>query len=340
MNLFNHCVLLKALFFRHCTGTSYLNASMMQEEDSETGSATVTALIVVGVAAVLLAGLMWRQQVQIRVLENARDRVQAQWLQRAAVDFARLVLVEDQRSSQFDHLGEAWALPLADGKVADFLKNTEIPDEIAAVTLRGQLTDAQSQFNLSNLWDKGFKSVNSSGVQEYGRLLEALGIDKNLAQQTAQGLLQTDMPLYDLEGLLRLPSYSQDILEQLRPFVLVLPILTTVNVNTVSPEVLMAAIPGLNRSAASGFVQQRSTTPVKTIDEMTAIFNKMGVAQGIKLDPSLIDVRSQFWLARSEIRLGRGIFVSSSLIQRSQNPLPSGNFTQVIWSKAGKMSIE
>lgn len=103
----------------------------------ERGSATVTALIVVGVAAVLLAGLMWRQQIQVRTLENARDRVQAQWLQRAAIDFARLVLVEDQRNSQIDHLGEAWALPLADGKVADFLKNADVPDEIAAVTLQG-----------------------------------------------------------------------------------------------------------------------------------------------------------------------------------------------------------
>ena len=303
----------------------------------ERGSATVTALIVVGVAAVLLAGLMWRQQIQIRTLENARDQVQAQWLQRAAIDFARLVLVEDQRNSQIDHLGEAWALPLADGKVADFLKNTDVPDEIAAVTLQGQLIDAQSQFNLANLWDKSFKTVNPSGVQEYGRLLDALGLDKNLAQQTAQGVLQMDMPIYDLEGLLKLPSYSPAILEQIRPFVTILPILTTVNVNTASAEVLMAAIPGLTRSAAGAFVQQRAATPLKSADEITTLLNKMGASQGITLDASLVDVRSQFWLARSEIRMGRGIFVSSALIQRSQNPLPSGNFTQVIWSKTGKV---
>ena len=307
---------------------------------SERGSATVTALIVVGVAAVLLAGLMWRQQIQIRTLENARDRVQAQWLQRAAIDFARLVLVEDQRNSQIDHLGEAWALPLADGKVADFLKNADVPDEIAAVTLQGQLIDAQSLFNLTNLWDKSFKTINPPGVQEFGRLLDALGLDKNLAQLTAQGVLQTDMPIYDLEGLLRLPAYNSGILEQIRPFVTVLPILTTVNVNTASPEVLMAAIPGLTRSAASSFVQQRAVTPLKTADELTSLFNKMGTSQGISIDASLIDVRSQFWLARSEIRMGRGIFVSSALIQRSQAPLPSGNFTQVIWNKTGKLASE
>ncbi len=301
------------------------------------GSATVTALIVVGVAAVLLTGLMWRQQIQIRTLENARDQVQAQWLQRAAIDFARLVLVEDQRNSQIDHLGEAWALPLADGRVADFLKNADVPDEIAAVTLQGQLLDAQSQFNLANLWDKGFKTINTPGVLEYGRLLEALGLDKNLAQLTAQGILQMDMPLYDLEGLLKLPAYNPEILEQLRPFVSILPILTTVNVNTASPEVLMAAIPGLSRSAAGAFAQQRAASPLKSADEIVTLLNKMGASQGVSLDASLVDVRSQFWLARSEIRMGRGIFVSSSLIQRSLSPLPGGNFTQVIWSKTGKV---
>jgi general secretion pathway protein K len=261
-------------------------------------------------------------------------------LQRAAIDFARLVLVEDQRSTQYDHLGETWALPLADGKVADFLKNADVPDEIAAVTLRGQLTDAQSQFNLNNLWDKDFKGINAAGVQEYGRLLEAIGLDRGLAQLTAQGVLQADMPLYDLEGLLSLPAYNPMILEQIRPFVSILPILTTVNVNTAPPEVLMAALSGLSRSAAASFVQQRSTSPIKSLDEITGLLNKMGLAQGVTIDAALVDVRSQFWLGRTEIRLGRGIFVSSALIQRSQTPLPSGNLTQVIWSRTGKTAIE
>ncbi len=307
---------------------------------SEKGSATITALIVVGVAAVMIAGLIWRQQIQVRSLGNFRDRVQALWLQRAAIDFARLVLVEDQRNSQVDHLGEAWALPLADGKIADFLKNTEVPDEIATVTLRGQLIDAQSFFNLNNLWDKDFKIINTAGVQEYGRLLDSLGLDRNLAQLTAQGVLDGDMPLYNLEGLLRIASYNVAILEQIRPFVTILPTLTTVNVNTASPEVLMAAIPGLNRATASSFVQQRSATPLKSLDAVTALLNQLGLAQTVSIDASLIDVRSQFWLASSEIRLGRGIFVGSALIQRSQSPLPSGNFTQVIFNKTGKFFAE
>jgi general secretion pathway protein K len=165
-------------------------------------------------------------------------------------------------------------------------------------------------------------------------------LDKNLAQMTAQGILQADMPIYDLEGLLRLPSYNLGILEQIRPFVVILPNLTAVNVNTAPAEVLMAAIPGLSRSAATSFVQQRAPSPLKSTDEMTALLNKMGFSQGVSINAALVDVRSQYWLARSEIRLGRGIFINSTLIQRSPTPLPTGNYTQVIWNKTGKMTAD
>jgi general secretion pathway protein K len=292
---------------------------------------------VVGVAAVLIAGLMWRQQVQVRALENARDRIQALWLQRTAIDFGRLVLVEDQRTSQYDHLGEAWALPLADGKIADFLKNTDVPDEIATVTFNGQLSDAQGLFNLTNLWDRQFQSINPAGVQAFARLLDALGLDKGLAQQAAQAALQSDMPIYDVDGLLRLPNFNPAIVQQLRPFVSVLPTVTAVNVNTASPEVLMAAINGLSRGAANSFVQQRATAPLKSLDEVTALLNKVGSGAGLAADAGLVDVKSQYWIARTEIHLGRGIFINSALIQRSPSPLPNGNFTQVLWSKTGKM---
>jgi general secretion pathway protein K len=87
-------------------------------------------------------------------------------------------------------------------------------------------------------------------------------------------------------------------------------------------------------------VQQRATTPIKSVDEITALLNKLGSAQGVAIDASLVEIRSQYWLARSEIRMGRGIFVNSALIQRSQTPLPNGNFTQVIWSKTGKMALD
>ena len=307
---------------------------------TQTGSATITALIVVGVSVVLMASLMWRQQLQVRTLENLRDRTQVLWLQHGIIDFARLVLAQDGRTSQYDHLGESWALPLADSKVADFLKNADIPDELQSVTVQGRLTDAQGLFNLTNLWNNQFQGINAGGVTAYGRLLAALGLDANLAQQTAQAVLQTQIPLVDLDGLASMPGYTPALIEKLRPHVAVLPINTAINVNTASTEVLMAAFAGLSRSAANNLVQYRTAAPMKALDEITTLLTKAGAGAGVAVDGSLVNVKSQFWLAQSEIRLGSGIFVNSALIRRSPVPLPSGIFTQVIWNKSVRMLPE
>ena len=307
---------------------------------TQTGSATITALIVVGVSVVLMASLMWRQQLQVRTLENLRDRTQVLWLQHGIIDFARLVLAQDGRTSQYDHLGESWALPLADSKVADFLKNADIPDELQSVTVQGRLTDAQGLFNLTNLWNNQFQGINAGGVSAYGRLLAALGLDANLAQQTAQAVLQTQIPLVDLDGLASMPGYTPALIEKLRPHVAVLPINTAINVNTASAEVLMAAFAGLSRSAANNLVQYRTAAPMKALDEITTLLTKSGAGAGVAVDGSLVNVKSQFWLAQSEIRLGSGIFVNSALIRRSPVPLPSGIFTQVIWNKSVRMLPE
>ncbi len=307
---------------------------------AQTGSATITALIVVGVSVVLMASLMWRQQLQVRTLENLRDRTQVLWLQHGIPDFARLVLAQDGRTSQYDHLGESWALPLADSKVADFLKNADIPDELQSVTVQGRLTDAQGLFNLTNLWNNQFQGINAGGVSAYGRLLAALGLDANLAQQTAQAVLQTQIPLVDLDGLASIPGYTPALIEKLRPHVAVLPINTAINVNTASAEVLMAAFAGLSRSAANNLVQYRTAAPMKALDEITTLLTKAGAGAGVAVDGSLVNVKSQFWLAQSEIHLGSGIFVNSALIQRSPVPLPSGIFTQVIWNKSVRMLPE
>ena len=306
----------------------------------EKGSATITALIVVGVAAVLIAGLMWRQELQIRALENLRDRTQASWLQRAAIDFARLVLVEDQKTSQSDHLGEAWALPLIDSKVADFLKNVDVPDEISNVTVLGGLIDAQGIFNLTNLWDAGFKSINPSGVQTYANLLEALGLDRNIAQKTAQLFLDRGLPLTDIESLSLVPSCTRLVLMKLVPFITILPVPTKINVNTASAEVLIAIFPGMSRSSAEAFVRQRNLNPIKSFDGIASLFSRIGSSQNITSSLDVVDVRSQFWLAHSEIRMRSNRFISSALIQRSTTILPSGDFTQIIWNRHLRMLAE
>jgi hypothetical protein len=102
----------------------------------------------------------------------------------------------------------------------------------------------------------------------------------------------------------------------------------------------MSAIPGLSRSAATNMVQQRATRPIKTLDELRASLNQANGTQASAIDASLLVVKSQFWLAGSEIRLGRGLFISSTLIQRSPKVLSDSDITHVVWSKTGRIAAE
>lgn len=304
----------------------------------EAGASTITALIVLGLAAVLLSSLLWRQQFQVRQVQNARDRAQALWLERGVVDFARLVLREDLRISNHDHLGESWALPLVDSRVADFLKNAEIPDEIAAVNLQGQLIDAQSRFNLTNLWDANLKNINRNWVESYARLLERLSLDRNLANLTAQAVLQSANPLVTIDELRTYWFYTPAMIERLRPYVVVLPKATPINLNTAGSEVLEAVIIGIGLSQAERWVRERSTAPPKNLAEAKNLWNQLGLGNQINFDAAVADTKSEYWLARSEITMPRGIFVNSALIWRSPAPIAGsgGNFTKVIWNASEK----
>ena len=310
-----------------------LHSKSNQRYHRENGSATITALIVVGVAAAVISGLVWRQQLQIRNIENIRDRTQAHWLQHGMIDFARLVLTQDMRTSQSDHLGEAWALPLNDSKVADFLKNADIPDEIKSVSVNGAITDAQSLFNLNNI-------STTNGVLIFSRLLTTIGLNPNLAQQTAQSLQERQIVFSDVYDLIGIPGYNESMVEVLRPFVITLPTTSTINFNTAPAEVLMAVFPTLTRSTANNLVQQRTNTPAKDLNEISTILARSGAGINVIVDASLINVSSQFWLTNSEVKIGNGVFMNTSLIQRSLTPLPSGNYTQVIWNKTNRMLSE
>lgn len=300
---------------------------------SENGSATITALIAVGVAAVVIGGLVWRQQLQIHNIENLRERTQAQWLQRGMVDFARLVLTQDMRTSQADHLGETWALPLNDSKVADFVKNVDIPDELKSISVNGAITDAQGLFNLSNL-------SSATGVLVYSRLLTNLGLNPSLAQQTAQTLQEKQIAIQDVSDLIAISGYSESMIKILRRYVIALPTTSTVNINTAPAEVLMAVFPALSRSSANNMVQQRSNTPVKNISEMNTLLTRSGAGSNVTVDASLVSINSQFWIADSAVKIGNSVFKNTSLIQRSSEPLPLGNYTQVIWNKTNRILSE
>ncbi|MEM5448955.1 type II secretion system minor pseudopilin GspK [Paraburkholderia sp. BR14263] len=155
------------------------------------GAAIISALLVVALSAILVAGMLWRQQVQLRRIENQRLLAQAQWIARASLDWTRLVLrSEADTSAGITYLGGAWGVPLARTRLSDFLGQIgEARAQQGTDTwLSGSIEDAQSRFNLRDLVASnapGSLQLNLTEIEAFARLLQILGIDQQLAKNTA-----------------------------------------------------------------------------------------------------------------------------------------------------------
>lgn len=166
-------------------------ASSGSRRGSQRGAAIITALLVVALSAILVSGMLWRQQVQLRRIENQRLIAQAQWIARGTLDWTRLVLrSEADTSAGVTYLGGAWGVPVARTRLSDFLGQIGDvrADQGAATYLSGSIEDAQARFNLRNLVSSpapGALQLNITQIQAFARLLQMLGLDGQLAQSTA-----------------------------------------------------------------------------------------------------------------------------------------------------------
>lgn len=168
----------------------------------QAGAAIIAAMLVVLLAALLVGGLIWRESVQMRRVEAARLSDQAQWIERGALDWTRLILrATGDATPTVDYLGQVWSMPVAPTKLSDFL--TQIgaarAEEGGATYLSGDIVDLQGRFNLRNLVSPtaaGKPGVDQNAVAAYARLLGFLGLDPGLAPITAQRLAAALAPLW------------------------------------------------------------------------------------------------------------------------------------------------
>ena len=120
------------------------------------GAALLLAMIIVTLVATLAVSMVWQQWRAVQTETAERARSQSAWILSGALDWAGLILKEDARPSagHVDHLGEPWAVPLAEARLSTFLAaDKDNTDDGPEAFLSGTITDAQSRFNLRNLVD-------------------------------------------------------------------------------------------------------------------------------------------------------------------------------------------
>jgi general secretion pathway protein K len=168
-----------------------LRSSRSSRPLKQRGVAIISALLVVALSAIIVSGLLWRQQVQVRRIENQRLLAQAQWISRSALDWTRLILRSEADSTpNVTYLGGVWGVPIAKTRLSDFLGQIgEVRAQQGASTyLSGSIEDAQAKFNLRNLVSTptpGLLTINVQQIASFQRLLTLLGLDASLAKTVA-----------------------------------------------------------------------------------------------------------------------------------------------------------
>jgi general secretion pathway protein K len=126
-----------------------------------------------------------------------------------------------------------------------------------------------------------------------------------------------------LEDLLSVSGFTPQAIERLREFVIVLPQPTKVNVNTAPPELIAALVPPLTLGDAAAMVNTRKGAYYRQMSDFTQQ-PQMGVAQ--RKAAVDVDVRSDYFLAYSQVKLDRAALDTVSLLSRA----PTG-LTTVVW---------
>jgi len=293
------------------------------------GVAVITALLLTTLAVTIVASLFWQQQVQVRSMENQRLHLQTKWILRGALDWARLVLRQDGMDTRtYTSLTAVWNTPLAETRLDQYIERERVEGEIFDASLSGRIVDATSRYNLTNL-TTGPK-IDPEQMAAYRRLLVNLQLEPALAERTAKYVASATDPLIKAEGdttpvvarttspialaalddLQSIQGYTPQVIDKLRQFVIVLPEPTPVNVNTAAPEVIAALVENYSVSQANALVERRKQAYYRQKSDFEQqLF-------GAKSDPKLYDVKSEYFLVISRVRLDRAALDAEALVNR------------------------
>ena len=300
------------------------------------GAAIILAMLIAALAAAVAVAVAAEQQRWFADVADRRDQVQAQALALAGVQWARQIMQDDARAGTIDHLGEAWAYPLP-----------RTPLENGSI--EGRIEDAQGRLNINNL-----ATDDGLGKEEKARL-GRLFAQRGIAPRTVDAIAASLLSIPESSGMQgagaagvgatgnggpgnstsppTLPRNLRPVrasemaatrgvsvreVTLMLPFVVALPAATVLNVNTATPDVLAAAIPGLSADALATLVADRARKPFATL----ADFRSRLPSGATVPNETALGVASSYFLVSVRARQGTTLAQARALLRRDGREWP------------------
>ena len=297
------------------------------------GVALITVLLIVALLSASAGRLGFSNQVWLVQTENGAAWLQSRQANRAVQDWAGLILEKDNNS--YDGAGDLWATSLP-------------PVPVGPGFVQGYINDLQGRFNLNNLLDGNGRKVDEAALAQFQRLLRLLALDPAIAEAAADwvdadgqtrgaggaedgyylGLnppyLAANRPFTDAAELRLIRGLDRGAWLKLNPHVTALPKegeKTRININTASPEVLAAALPGWGKpGVALGKARQLSEAtrqaPCRKLENCRAAAL---LPPGRRTTRKELTVSSSFFLAHTRIDMGRSQSRMETVYRRRGN---------------------
>ena len=292
-----------------------------RQHHHQRGAALLIAMIILALIATMASAMVWQQWRAVQVEAAERARVQSAWILSGALDWARLILREDARTGGADHLGEPWATPRAEARLSTFLAvDKSNTDDGPEAFLSGSITDAQSRYTLRNLVDAG--QIVPAEQAVLTRLFELIAVPSDLAARIASGMNRAlSLPVSGAEA--NPPLLPQSVaqlgwlgvdeasIRLMAPYVVLLPVRTTVNINTAPAQVVAAVIDKLDLGGAERLVEARQRTPFDTLEKVQPL-----LGGEIVVDARRVGISSSFFELRGRLRLVDRVLEERSLVER------------------------
>jgi general secretion pathway protein K len=290
------------------------------------GIALLMAMLVVALATVTAVSLVHDQAISMRKTGHVQASDAALQYALALEDFARVLLREDRKDSNIDHLGEIWAK--AEGVTAP----------IEGGLLNGSIRDAQARFNLNSVLEQENEDrlrVLCNNLQVSPEFIPALKdwIDDNLETEHADGAEDdyytaleqpyrtANRELVDVSELLLVKGMTFEMFEKLQPYVTALPAAARLNINTMAPEIYAALDNNLNPEK---FETEREQNAFQSLEDYKTRMEH----------PALIEaglsVSTEYFVAQGHVLRGDKALSFTSLIHRDEQ-----GATNLLWRHLG-----
>lgn len=287
------------------------------------GAALIVALVIVAMATILAATLVWENHLDRRRAANQLYGAEALANALSVEDFVRDVLAQDDRET--DHLLEPWA------RQGDVFP-------IEGGSLSGSVIDLQGRFNINSLVNDNGEPVDNA-VSSFRNLLQSLGLDPLIADSAVDWLdpgIDTEsfsgaeddvylrnspayrsgnQPLANISELRLVAHMTPEQFTVLEPYIAALPpqdgaAAIRVNVNTAPPELLVALGNELTADDAARLVEIRNQEGFASLEEAAEV-----VGEG-KLPADVFGVQSDWFRLQVLAVIGSSRVTMYSVLHR------------------------